>query len=205
MAFLHLSLTRRCGQRCLISSFERKSLSIPSRAEGNKSKGEYVGMKGFAGSRSVALHNAQSVVPNFFSFLGWKHNWALGAKRALRDISSLLGDRKWVIQWWVMSNDISVMIEIFFSSKQPLNILTHMEKMKKILKKLIVVCIQKSLTLGYTTYTLNLFNPHSFFNMKFTHRKLTTWAYVTFALKKNTNTIKYSKSIFKWMETILNK
>ena len=83
-----------------------------------------------------------------------------------------------------MSNDISVMIEIFFSSKQPLNILTHMEKMKKILKKLIVVCIQKSLTLRYTTYTLNLFNPHSFFNMKFTHRKLTTWAYVTFALKK---------------------
>ena len=83
-----------------------------------------------------------------------------------------------------MSNDISVMIEIFFSSKQPLNILTHMEKMKNILKKLIVVCIQKSLTLRYTTYTLNLFNPHLFFNMKFTHRKLTTWAYVTFALKK---------------------
>ena len=35
-------------------------------AEGNKSKGEYVVMKGFAGSRSVALHNGQSVGPNFF-------------------------------------------------------------------------------------------------------------------------------------------
>ena len=63
-------------------------------AEGNKSKGVYVGMKGFAGSRSVALHNAQFVGPNFFSFLGRKHNGVLGAKWVLRDISSLLGNRK---------------------------------------------------------------------------------------------------------------
>ena len=51
--------------------------------------------------------------PNFFSFLCWKHNWVLGAKQAIGDISSLLGDRKWVIEWWVMS-------EHFLSPKQPL-------------------------------------------------------------------------------------
>ena len=39
-------------------------------AEGNKSKGEYVGMMGFTGSHFVALQNAQSIGPNFFSFLG---------------------------------------------------------------------------------------------------------------------------------------
>ena len=43
-----------------------------------------------------------------------------------------------------------------------------MRREEKVLKKLTVVCIQKDLTLGYTTPTLNLFNSYSFFNVKFT-------------------------------------
>ena len=45
------------------------------------------------------------VGPSFFSFLGWKHNWVIGAKWAEWDISLLLGDRKWVIEWWVMGGE----------------------------------------------------------------------------------------------------
>ena len=40
---------------------------------------------------------------------------------------------------------------------------------EKILKKLIVVYIKKVLTLEYTAQTLNLFNSHSFSNMRLTH------------------------------------
>ena len=58
----------------------------------------------------------------YFSFLGWKHNYVLGAKRAEWDISSLLGDRKWVIEWWVIGDKWWVMSDHFFSPKQPLNI-----------------------------------------------------------------------------------
>ena len=40
---------------------------------------------------------------------------------------------------------------------------------RKFLKKLIVVYIQKGLTLGYTAQVLNLFNPHSFSYVGLTH------------------------------------
>ena len=40
---------------------------------------------------------------------------------------------------------------------------------EKILKELIVVYIQKGLTLGYIAQTLNLFYSHSFSNMGLTH------------------------------------
>ena len=56
----------------------------------------------------------------------------------------------------------------FFCFLRILSILTHMRREEKVLKKLTVVCIQKDLTLGYTTPTLNLFNSYSFFNVKFT-------------------------------------
>ena len=46
----------------------------------------------------------ECVGPNFFSLLGWKHNWVLGAKWAKWYISSLLGDRKWIMEWWVMDD-----------------------------------------------------------------------------------------------------
>ena len=47
---------------------------------------------------------SKCVGPNFFSLLGWKHNWVLCAKWAKWYISSLLGDRKWIMEWWVMRN-----------------------------------------------------------------------------------------------------
>ena len=56
----------------------------------------------------------------------------------------------------------------FFFFLRILSILTHMRREEKVLKKLTVVYIQKDLTLGYTTPTLNLFNSYSFFNVKFT-------------------------------------
>ena len=40
---------------------------------------------------------------------------------------------------------------------------------EKVLKKLIVVYIQKGLTLEYTAHALNLFNSHSFFNVGLTY------------------------------------
>ena len=44
-----------------------------------------------------------------------------------------------------------------------------MEREKKILKKLMVIYIQKGLTLGYTAQILNFFNSHLFSNMGLTH------------------------------------
>ena len=46
---------------------------------------------------------------------------------------------------------------------------THMRREKKVLKKLIVVYIQKGLTLGYTVHVINFFNSHSFSNVGLTH------------------------------------
>ena len=72
----------------------------------------------------------------FFSFLGWKHNWVLGAKRAEWYILSLLGDRKWVIsdenwvkseEWWFFNLDFLGPV-CFVSSNSLfhiLNTLTH--------------------------------------------------------------------------------
>ena len=45
---------------------------------------------------------------------------------------------------------------------------THIYR-ERVLKKLTVVYIQNSLTLGYTVQTLNLFNSHSFSNVGLTH------------------------------------
>ena len=42
---------------------------------------------------------------------------------------------------------------------------THTGRGKKIIKKLTVVYIQKSLTLEYTTQVLYIFNSHSFSNV----------------------------------------
>ena len=44
-----------------------------------------------------------------------------------------------------------------------------MRRVEKVLKKLIVMYIQNSLTLRYTIQTLNLFNSHSFSSMWLTH------------------------------------
>ena len=41
--------------------------------------------------------------------------------------------------------------------------------MRRFLKKLTVVYIQKSLTFEHTAQTLNLYNLHSFFNVGLTH------------------------------------
>ena len=46
---------------------------------------------------------------------------------------------------------------------------THMGRGEKVLKKPIVVYIQKGLTLGYTAQDLNLFNSHLFSNVGLTH------------------------------------
>ena len=44
-----------------------------------------------------------------------------------------------------------------------------MRRGKKVLKKLTMLYIQESLTLGYTAQTLNLFNLHSFCDVGLTH------------------------------------
>ena len=46
---------------------------------------------------------------------------------------------------------------------------THTRRGEKFLKKLTVVYIQNGLTFGYTVQVLNLFNSHSFFNVRLTH------------------------------------
>ena len=42
-----------------------------------------------------------------------------------------------------------------------------MKRGEKVLKKLTIVYIQNGIALGYTTQVLNLFNSHSFFNVRF--------------------------------------
>ena len=63
-------------------------------------KVRYLGWVELIGSgRSLGAQvRLMCVGPKFFSFLCWKHNWVLGAKQAEWDISSLLGNTKWVIK-----------------------------------------------------------------------------------------------------------
>ena len=61
--------------------------------------------------------------------------------------------------------DLYIYIYIF----RILNIFNTHEREEEILKKLIVVYIQKGLTFEYTAHALNLFNLHSFSNMGLTY------------------------------------
>ena len=53
----------------------------------------------------------------------------------------------------------------FFKNTKYFNI--HTRRGENVLKKLTVVYIQNDITLEYTTQTLNLFNSHSFSNVRF--------------------------------------
>ena len=56
-----------------------------------------------------------------------------------------------------------------FENIKYFNTHTHKGKREKVLKKLTVVYIQKGLTFGYTAQALNLYNSHSFSNVRLTH------------------------------------
>jgi len=57
-----------------------------------------------------------------------------------------------------------------FFKKKILSIFnTHTGRREKVLKKPIVMYIQKGLTLGYTAQILNLFDSYSFSNVGLTH------------------------------------
>ena len=142
----------------LVSFLEFKSSSLHVlymfRTEENKK------MKPSQGKITISLK-----VPKFFFF--W---WARGLGSALDHHSPCLlqcnfKKKKKIFIIFGLSQSFQLGFFFFF---RILSILTHThgERGKCFLKKLTEVYIQNGLTLKYTTQTLNLFNSHSFSNVR---------------------------------------